>query len=100
MKKVIVSMLLPIFVLACDKDGNLGREESPVWHKRVSTEEKVEYFTPKCLAYGFKKGTPELQQCVVNEIRISEAEASAKMRAIQANRPINCRTYGNNTTCY
>ena len=100
MKKLIIVMVLPIFVFACDKDGNLGQEESPIWHNRLTTEEKVEYFTPKCLAYGFKKGTPELQQCVVNEIRISKAEANARMRAAQANSPIHCTTYGNKTTCY
>ena len=98
MKKVIVSMLLPIFVLACDKDGNLGREESPAWHNRVSTEQKIEYFTPKCIAYGYKRGTAELRECVVQEIRQSEADAEARMRSIS--KPINCRTYGNRTTCY
>ena len=100
MKKVILTMLMPIFVLACDKDGNLGQEESPAWHKRVSTEKKIEHFTPKCVGYGYKKGTPEFRQCVVNEIRLSEADAKAKMRAITAYRPLNCTTYGNNTTCY
>lgn len=62
------------FLAACDAEGNLGMEESLLWHERSSVEEKVAYFSPRCTSYGFIKGTPAFTQCVVDEIRNSKAE--------------------------
>ena len=98
MKKFI--FLASITISGCAADGKLGREGSPVWHNRTSTAEKVKYFTPTCLEYGFEKGSPEFKQCVVDEIRISKNNANAAMRSINsANRSVTCRTYGNTTRC-
>ena len=69
-------------MFGCDKAGNLGKEESPFWHSRTSTSEKMSYFQPKCKTYGFKENTPEMRQCIVNEIRISEKSARDKMNSI------------------
>ena len=85
-----------LFILtSCDKSGNFGMEESPAWHKRVSTKEKMLYFKPKCQDYGYEDNSDAMRQCIVNEIRISEQAARDIM-----NTPI-CTTnsYGT-TTCY
>lgn len=101
MKKVL--LLVFIALSGCAADGKLGKEGSPVWHNRATTAEKVQYFTPTCIEYGFKKGSPEFKQCVVDEIRASKADANARMAAINSynasNRSITCRTYGNTTRC-
>lgn len=92
-----IFFLIPLS--ACDSEGNLGREESAVWHKRVSAPEKVEYFTPKCRAYGYADGTAEMRQCVVEEIRRSEKRASDRADAANSSL-LMCTTIGNTTTCY
>ena len=105
MKNILTSLIL--ILSACSADGKLGREESPHWHDRVSTAEKVKYFTPTCIAYGHKPGSPELQKCVVEEIRISKQNANDRMNAILnkdrtgsiANTGFTCRTFGNTTRC-
>ena len=108
MKKVII--LAAIMVSGCSADGRLGREGSPAWHKRLTTAEKVQYFTPTCIEYGFKRGSAKFKQCVVNEIRASKAAADARVAAHRAanareaaynaaNRGITCRTVYNTTRC-
>lgn len=101
MKKTII--LASIVLSGCAADGKLGQEGSPIWHKRATTAEKVQYFTPNCIEYGFKKGSTEFKQCVVDEIRASKANANATMASINAynasNRSVTCRTYGNTTRC-
>ena len=102
MNKSIIkfTFLASLLISGCSADGKLGREGSPAWHNRTSTAEKVKYFTPTCLEYGFEKGSPEFKQCVVDEIRISKNNANATMRSINsANRSVTCRTYGNTTRC-
>jgi hypothetical protein len=101
MKKAII--LASIVLSGCAADGKLGKEGSPVWHNRATIAEKVQYFTPNCIEYGFKEGSAEFKQCVVDEIRASKADASAKMASINAynaaNKSVTCRTYGNTTRC-
>ena len=101
MKKTI--FLVSVLLSGCAADGKLGKEGSPVWHNRATTAEKVQFFTPNCVEYGFKKGSVEFNQCVVDEIRSSKADGTARMAAINsynaANRSITCRTYGNTTRC-
>ena len=101
MKKAII--LASIILSGCSADGKLGKEGSPIWHNRATTAEKVQYFTPNCIEYGFKKGSAEFKQCVVDEIRSSKADGAARMAAINAynaaNRSVTCRTYGNTTRC-
>jgi hypothetical protein len=98
MKKSI--FIASIIISGCAADGKFGKEGSPVWHKRASTAEKIQYFTPTCIEYGFEKGSSELKQCVVDEIRMSKNSADATMRSISsANRSVTCRTYGNTTRC-
>ncbi len=84
-------------MFGCDSAGNLGREESPFWHKRTSISEKMSYFKPKCKTYGFKENTPEMRQCIVNEIRISQKAARDQMNSIST-----CQTnYSTGrTVCY
>ena len=63
MKKVII--LASIILSGCSADGKFGKEGSPAWHNRATTAEKVQYVTPTCIEYGFKKGSAEFRQCVV-----------------------------------
>jgi len=101
MKKVII--LASIILSGCSADGKLGQEGSLGWHNRTTTAEKVQYFTPTCIEYGFKKDSAEFRQCVVDEIRASKAGANARMDSFKArkaaNRSVTCRTYGNITRC-
>ena len=105
MKKTII--LASIVLSGCAADGKLGMEGSPVWHNRATTAEKIQYFTPNCIEYGFKKGSSEFKQCIVNEIRASKSDANARMAAANAsinaynaaNRSITCSTFGNTTRC-
>ena len=101
MKKVII--LASIVLSGCSADGKLGKEGSPVWHNRATTAEKVQYFKPNCIEYGFKEGSAEFRQCVVDEIRASKADANARAASIRAynaaNRSVVCTTYGNVTRC-
>jgi hypothetical protein len=83
MKKIII--LAAMVLSGCDADGNLGSEGSGFWHSRTTTAEKVQYFKPTCIAYGFKEGSAELNQCVADEIRASKAAADAKSAASLAN---------------
>ena len=113
--------LVPLIALAaltlsgCDAEGNLGREESPAWHKRTSTAEKVAYFKPACEAYGFTDGTPEMSACVQREIQMSVETArersedvqdafeefSRNMAAQNSQRlRTSCTTIGRITNCY
>ena len=101
MKKAII--LASIVLSGCAADGKLGKEGSPIWHNRATTAEKVQYFTPNCIEYGFRKGSTEFKQCIVDEIRSSKADGVARMAAINAynasNRSVTCTTYGNTTRC-
>ena len=63
---------------SCDKSGNLGAEESVVWQKRTSVTDKMKYFKPRCLAYGFKENTDAMRQCLADEIRSSEKNTRDK----------------------
>ena len=75
--KCIFIMVTILFILSsCDKSGNLGSEESLYWHSRTSIADKIKYFKPKCLAYGFKENTDAMRQCVVDEMRISKKDAN------------------------
>lgn len=107
-----IFLTLAVFGLAaCDANGNLGREESPAWHKRTSPADKVAYFKPRCEAYGFADGTPEMSSCIQNEIQGSIAAAQASERNTQAyiaNMNVNrsqrvratCTTIRGITNCY
>lgn len=93
---------------ACDADGNLGRPESPVWHQRTTTAEKVAYFKPRCEVYGFSDGSSEMARCLQQEIQASESNARARMQAAAADMNSSqrqrlrttCLTEGNITQCY
>jgi hypothetical protein len=108
MKKIII--LAAMVLSGCDADGNLGSEGSGFWHDRTTIAEKVKYFKPTCIAYGFKEGSAELNQCVADEIRASKAAADAKMAASLARASASsstsyskssliCRNYGTYTRC-
>lgn len=87
----------------CGPEG-MGRVESPVWHNTASIEVKAAYFKEQCLQFGFTDGTAEMAQCIQNQMNSSQSDARARMAAVQSyqnsTRQINCRTYGNRTTCY
>lgn len=82
MKKILIISIL-FSISACDAEGNLGREESADWHKRTSTEDKVEYFKPKCEAYGFTEGSNEMSSCIQQEIQDSVAAARSRQVSMQ-----------------
>jgi len=100
MKRYGLISVLALVLSGCGSDGRIGMDESPVWHKRTSTADKVKYFTPTCLEYGFERGTAEFKQCIADEIRISKSDASDQMDRVLANRPLTCNTYGRTTQCY
>ena len=89
-----------------------GRVESPMWHKNATRAEKIAYFGEQCRSYGYKEGTDEFSNCLMQTEAASKADANARMRDvfnnIQNNRPKNCTTtvtgstgiYTGNTTCY
>lgn len=105
--RVILVGLLGL--VACDADGNPGREESAIWHQRTSIDEKVAFFQPRCEAYGFVGGSPQMAACVQKEIQDSAASARARVQAAAADMspppprqrmPITCTTIGNTTQCF
>ena len=59
-----------------------GLTESAFWHRTASAACKREYFERACRGYGFVSGTPEMAQCVVNEINNSRARSDQKHREI------------------
>lgn len=73
------------FILsACDNDGNLGMEGSPVWKMQHNKQGRLDYFERKCSEYGLKSGTIEMSQCI--------AEESRNVSAIsRTTRPVYCR---------
>lgn len=110
MRKILVSLMF-LGVAACDAEGNLGREESPAWHQRISTAEKVAYFKPRCEAYGFSDPSTEMSNCIQKEIQDSIAAARARQNTMmetnaqltaQRNQRLRttCTTIGGITNCY
>ena len=82
MKKVIILFAL-ISLAACDAKGNLGREESLMWHRRTPTADKVAYFKPRCEAYGFNDKSSEMSSCIQREIQGSMVSARARADSMQ-----------------
>lgn len=107
MRKFLIVSSVLVFS-ACDADGNLGRAESPVWHQRTSTADKVAYFKPRCEAYGFADGSTEMARCVQQEIQTSASNARARIQAAASDMNSSqrqrlrttCLTEGNITQCY
>lgn len=97
----IVLLALPITALA-------ACAESPAWHGLTSTEEKVAYFAQTCEAYGYRKGTSAMAQCVQNAMEGSKERASGIVAAYTLANPVRTGTsctataYGTTTTanCY
>ena len=48
-----------------DSNGSFGREGSPIWWNRASSEEIATYFSKKCATFGFEYGTSEMRDCVM-----------------------------------
>ena len=108
MKNVLL-ILIVFGLAACDAQGKIGKEESPVWQRRTSTEDKIAYFKPRCEEYGFKDGTVEMSSCVQKEIQDSasgtrerSANRSAAMATYQAAQPrrTTCINTGTLIQCY
>jgi len=111
MNKAMI-ILLAACLSACDAEGNLGREESPFWHKRTPLAEKVAYFKPRCAAYGFEDGSAEMSKCIQDEIQTSSSDASQRVRAAVADMnarneaqrtqrlQTNCNVVGRSVMCY
>ena len=102
MKKIILVSFTLTSLMACDANGNLGREGSPYWHMRASAKEKTEYFGGICSGYGFKYNTPEMSQCIAQETRSSKRASSERMdKAFDDMTPVRtrCTTFGNRTNC-
>jgi hypothetical protein len=104
--RILTFFLITNFLAACSMTGS---PESPMWHETASMSEKIAYFGEKCRGFGFKEGTDDFSNCMMQTEAASRAQANARMRAvIQNNKPKNCTTtvtgssgiYTGNTTCY
>ncbi len=107
MKKIIAFTMI-CAVSACDAEGNLGEEGSPLWYKRTSIEEQIAYFKPNCIAYGFADPSPEMSICIQNEMQEAKASARENYNASKQRREdrmsqrlkTTCTTVGGFTNCY
>ena len=71
MKRVSVFLAVAA-IAACSQnaDGSYssGMKGSVYWFRTAPTQEKVEYLTPVCSAYGFEVGTVDFSKCIQDEI--------------------------------
>ncbi|MDB4842025.1 hypothetical protein OAH73_05600 [Planktomarina sp.] len=96
-KKITISITVAAFLLsACDSAGKLGVEGSPAWWSRASASQKQQYVKPTCLDYGIKDGTPQMQQCIITEMRSLKGRLDDKMSS--PSRAF-CRGYPNSYRC-
>jgi hypothetical protein len=68
-----------IFVSACSSGGGIGMTESMAWHQTTPNKAKVAYFKEQCFEFGFKENTPEIKQCIQNQMNLSRSGASQGM---------------------
>lgn len=83
----------------------IGRPESPAWHRSASIQTKITHFKRACKAYGIANGTPQMSNCLQNEMQNSKNRARRKMNTNNAirqnnNKSFTCHSYGNTTNCY
>jgi hypothetical protein len=71
------------FLVGCNNGEGIGMYESPMWHATADTSKKVAYFKRQCLEFGFEGDTPEMAQCIQNQMNQSSSAASDQMEAHQ-----------------
>lgn len=106
MKNLLV-VLAGVATLSGCQNGGIGMAESPAWYMTATPEQQMAYFSKRCAAYGFKKNTNEMAQCLMIESRSSRNQASSNMAiasqsmANSAPRPATttCNRFGNSATC-
>lgn len=106
MKRIIILAATTGVLASCGGDGaGIGRSESKVWHMTASAEEKFAYFENQCLGFGFKKGTPEIAQCIQNQSNQSRSSANDRFsRAVERlqgpkTTHTDCDTFGSSIRC-
>jgi hypothetical protein len=90
-----------------DSEQLLGMPGSPAWYPTASPNTIAQHMKQRCVAYGFRKGTSQMAQCVQQEAMNGRQMASARMRAIgeamQASQPrmvsTTCNKFGNMVNC-
>ena len=86
------------FLTACS-DGAIGMRESRAWHQTASTEVKRDYFAEECEAFGYKKGTTEMNACI--ERRWTESNNKSKeafSSSMESSSTWDTGTYSNNNS--
>ena len=108
MKKTLCVTAI-FLVAAC-----VPREEGRTWHRETPIEEKVAYFKPKCVAYGYAEGSADMSRCIQKEIGDSKAaadvvsaeaaddvqEAFNKFGETSRRRRTTCTSFGRTVQCY
>jgi hypothetical protein len=83
---LVTNKLHSAIVLACitvslSGCNTLGSRGSHLWHITASDSEKYQFFESQCTKYGFRKGTPEMSNCIANEWRDSKNAARERARS-------------------
>lgn len=110
-----VAMMLQGCSTNSDGTKTLGMKGSSAWHKFAPIEEKIAYFSPACLAFGFEPGTDAFASCIQREMSDDRALANERSseisnaisqatavppRTSRTKRSVTCTTLGNITQCY
>lgn len=112
MRKRIAILLFLAGCTGVDGERYVGMPGSPAWFATASPDTVAAYFGKRCVAYGFKPGTPEMAQCIENEAQAKQHNNTLRNIAMQqaianqqaASRPLHCTSTGSsgmiNTNCY
>ena len=80
-RKLNICITITSLLLLCgcyDSSGRVGKEGSPIWMDRTTNDEKARYYKTVCREYGFEYDTPEMAECVGDEIRSAKGRADKK----------------------
>lgn len=55
-----------------------GMQESPMWFSTAAPETIATFYRKRCVTYGIKPDTPEMSECIQQEIRQTKMERALR----------------------